>query len=143
MSRLSRGLRNRNPGNIRRSAFRYVGEVANPTDREFRQFENIAYGYRALFVLLHTYARRHRCHTIRAIINRYAPPSENNTEGYIARVVRLTSIGADEPIDTLCHDTMVALVAAISEVENGTKAVMEDIEAGWRLFGEQGSVAPQ
>jgi hypothetical protein len=29
---------------------------------------------------------------------------------------------------------MVPIVAAMSEIENGVKAVMEDVERGWGLF---------
>ena len=55
---MSRGLRNRNPGNIRRSGVRYKGEVRPSTDPAFKQFGSMALGYRAIFVLLDTYRRR-------------------------------------------------------------------------------------
>ena len=76
---LSRGLRNRNPGNIRRSGVRYKGECARSTDAEFRQFESMEWGYRAMFVLLDSYSRK-GYRTIRQMISRYAPPIENHTE---------------------------------------------------------------
>lgn len=132
----SRGLRNRNPGNIRRSGVRYKGECARSTDSEFRQFESMEWGYRAMFVLLHTYSRRHGCRTLRDMISRYAPPSENDTEAYIRRVAAATHIGADEPLDTLDGNAMTAVVAAMSEVENGTEAVRREVEWGWLLFAE-------
>ena len=56
---MSRGVRNCNPGNIRCSRVRYKGEVLPSQDREFKQFESMAYGYRAMFVLLDTYRRRY------------------------------------------------------------------------------------
>ena len=31
---------------------------------------------------------------------------------------------------------MVPIVAAMSEIENGAKAVMSDVHDGWRLFVE-------
>jgi hypothetical protein len=31
---------------------------------------------------------------------------------------------------------MIAIVAAMSEMENGTPAVLSDVELGWRLFVE-------
>ena len=52
----SRGIRNRNPGNIRRSGGHYKGEVVPSGDSEFKQFETMAWGYRAMFVLLDGYA---------------------------------------------------------------------------------------
>ena len=56
---MSRGLRNCNPGNIRQSKGRYKGEVRPSRDPAFKQFESLAWGYRAIFVLLDTYRTRH------------------------------------------------------------------------------------
>ena len=131
---MSRGLKNNNPGNIRRSKTRYVGEISPSTDAEFKQFESVAYGYRAMFVLLDSYRRRYSLSTIRQMINRYAPPSENFTEGYIRFVAQRTGIRPDEVLDTRSERDMVPIVMAMSEIENGVKAVVADVEAGWALF---------
>lgn len=50
-----RGLRNNNPLNIRRSADLWQGLRKEQSDPEFFQFESIAWGYRAAFVVLRTY----------------------------------------------------------------------------------------
>jgi hypothetical protein len=131
---MSRGLKNNNPGNIRRSRVRYVGEVSPSTDAEFKQFESVAYGYRAMFVLLDSYRRRYSLNTIRQMINRYAPPTENFTEGYIRFVAHRTGIRPDEALDTRSERDMVPIVMAMSEIENGVKAVAADVEAGWAMF---------
>lgn len=132
---MSRGLDNRNPGNIRRSGVRYKGEVES-RDPEFRAFAAVEWGYRAMFVLLHTYARRYGCRTLRQMIARYAPPSENPTEGYLRFVAERSGIGADEAVETLDGTAMRAVVAAISRFENGTEADMAAVLAGWRLFAD-------
>ena len=134
MAKMSRGLRNHNPGNIRLGSFLYKGERVQSEDSAFRQFESIEWGYRAMFVLLHTYAIKHHCRSLRDIIARYAPPSENNTEGYLRRVATSTHLSPDEAISTTDGAVMTAIVAAMSEVENGVKADMEDVWQGWRLF---------
>lgn len=131
---MSRGLRNRNPGNIRRSGVRYKGEVRPSTDPQFKQFGSMALGYRAIFVLLDTYRIRYGLDTVRTMISRWAPPSENDTAAYIDAVCRRTGLTPDRPIDTRNRATMVPLAAAISRVENGTEAVAEEVEAGWELF---------
>ena len=131
---MSRGLRNNNPGNIRLGSVRYKGERAKSSDSAFRQFESMEWGYRAMFMLLHTYAVKHNCRTLSQMINRYAPPSENHTENYLRRVAYDTHLSPDEQIDTLNAAVMTAVVAAMSEVENGTKADMATIWHGWRLF---------
>ena len=131
---MSRGLRNNNPGNIRLGSFCYKGEKAESSDTAFRQFESIEWGYRAMFVLLHTYAKKYGCHTIRQMINRYAPPIENHTDNYIRRVAYATHLSPDEEISTTDAATMTAVVAAMSEVENGVKADMTEVWRGWELF---------
>ena len=134
MTKMSRGLRNNNPGNIRLGTVRYKGERAKSSDAAFRQFESMEWGYRAMFVLLHTYALKHNCHTLRSMINRYAPPIENHTENYIRRVAYASHLSPDETISTTDRGIMTAVVAAMSEVENGVEADMATIWRGWELF---------
>ena len=131
---MSRGLRNCNPGNIRRSRVRYKGEVLPSHDKEFKQFCSMAYGYRAMFVLLDSYRSKYGLCTIRQMLNRYAPPSENFTEGYIRFVASRTGIAPNEIVNTRAARDMVPIVAAMSEIENGKAAIISDVEAGWGLF---------
>lgn len=134
MTKKSRGLRNNNPGNIRLSSVRYKGEKAQSSDVAFRQFESIEWGYRAMFVLLNTYAVKHGCRTLRTMINRYAPPIENHTDNYIRRVADDTHLDPDEVISTTDAAVMTAVVAAMSAVENGVRADMAEVWRGWELF---------
>lgn len=131
--KLPRGLRNCNPGNIRKSPTRYLGEVQPSKDPAFKQFESMAWGYRALFVLLDSYCRR-GVRTIREIISRYAPPVENYTEGYIRVVAESAGLPAESNVDMSDHDLMVRIAAAISRVENGRAAILADVEQGWQLY---------
>ena len=131
---MSRGLENRNPGNIRLSRVRYLGEVRPSRDPEFRQFESLAWGYRAVFVLLDTYRRRYGLDTLRGMIARWAPPSENRTDAYIRAVAADTGLDPDERLDTRDRRTMVPVAASISRVENGVKADLAEVERGWKLF---------
>ena len=131
---MSRGLSNCNPGNIRQSGVRYKGEVRPSRDPAFKQFESLAWGYRAVFMLLHTYRVRHGLRTIREMISRWAPPSENHTDAYIRAVAADTGLDSDERLDTHDARTMIPVAAAISRVENGTPADMRQVAEGWRLF---------
>lgn len=103
-------------------------------DPAFKAFETLAWGYRAMFVLLHTYRVRHGCQTLHQMISRYAPPMENHTENYIRAVAAATKVSPDQPLDTKRRTVMVPIVAAMSAVENGTPARMADVTAGWELF---------
>ena len=131
---MSRGLDNCNPGNIRLSAVRYKGEIRPSRDPEFRCFESVEWGYRALFVLLHTYRRRYGCRTLRAMLRRYAPPEENPTAAYLDFVARAAGVAADAEIDTLDRTVMCRIVSAISRFENGVQADPQAVGEGWRLF---------
>lgn len=134
MSQESRGIRNRNPGNIRHSSSRFKGEVEKSSDKEFKQFRGEAWGYRAIFVILNTYRTKYGLDTIRTMISRWAPPSENHTDIYVESVARRALLDPDTPIDTLQRVVMLPLVAAMSHVENGVAARWESLERGWELF---------
>ncbi|MDE6046232.1 MAG: structural protein P5 [Alistipes sp.] len=131
---MARGLTNRNPGNIRRSAVRYRGEVQPSRDPAFKQFETMAWGYRAIFVLLDTYRVRHGLRTLAEMIARWAPPTENRTDAYIRAVAERTGLPADRPLNTRDRATMIPVAAAISRVENGVDADPREVEQGWELF---------
>lgn len=131
---LPRGLRNNNPGNIRKNNIVYAGEVVPSRDDSFKQFTTMAYGYRAMFVVLHTYARRYGLDTIAKMIARYAPANENHTEAYINAVAESAGVPAHGHVTSINGDVMIPIVAAMSRVENGIPAVMADVERGWQLF---------
>lgn len=131
---LPRGLRNCNPGNIRINSTKYQGEVFPSADKAFKTFSSMAYGYRAMFVLIHTYQRKYGINTIERIIERYAPAVENHTRAYIDAVVAASGTPATSRITTTNRDVMVPIVAAMSKVENGIPAEMHDVEEGWKLF---------
>lgn len=133
---MSRGLRNCNPGNIRKSRVKYEGEVVPSRDTEFKEFSSMAYGYRAMFVLLDSYRSKYGLCTIRQMLGRYAPPTENFTEGYVRFVSSRTGIAPDEIVNTRAARDMIPIVAAMSQIENGVPAIISDIEEGWSLFSK-------
>ena len=131
---MTRGYRNNNPGNIRLDGVHWKGEKEPSTDKEFKQFETMAWGYRAAFKLLHNYQKNNGCHILSDFINRWAPPSENNTSAYVSTVAKRAGLSDVSEIDTLKGDTMRAVVSAMSYVENGVEADEADVAAGWELF---------
>ena len=138
---LPRGIRNNNPLNIRRTTKdQWKGMAEAQTDRAFVQFKSLEYGWRAAFYLLtRTYYHKYRLFTIRAIINKWAPPNENLTSTYIENVCRLTGIGPDEPIGipSVKPSRWMKLGIAMAIQENGTDSLdyfaMLD---GWELARE-------
>jgi hypothetical protein len=127
-----RGIRNNNPLNLRHSRDTFKGEKMS-TDKDFEQYESIEYGYRAAFVTLHTYLVKYGCNTIEKIIARFAPPNENNTQAYIATVVKYSGVAADEALTATSGDKYILIVSAMSFVENGVNADISQIKAGFAL----------
>ena len=123
----TRGTRNNNPLNLRHSADQWQGARKEQTDKSFVQFESMAYGYRAAWKTLDSYwkhfKRLRQPFTVRAIISRWAPPLENNTDAYVTTVLRLTSLGGNErlprPLRGIAIDKLVRLFRAMTTVECG------------------------
>jgi len=128
-----RGERNNNPGNIRLSATRWQGQV-DGTDPAFVTFATPQDGIRALAKLLRNYQTIHGLRTVRGIINRYAPPAENNTSAYVASVAAALGVSPDAPLDLNNDATLQQLVAAVIQHENGRNVYAADtIAAGVAL----------
>lgn len=131
---LPRGLRNNNPGNIRINNDLFQGEIRPSRDKSFKQFDTMAYGYRAVFKVLLNYYKNYKLDTIRKMIGRWAPENENDTEAYVKAVSDYAGIPADDPIDITDREQMIRIVAGMSKVENGRVADMPDVIAGWNLL---------
>lgn len=129
---LTRGQRNCNPLNIRKSATRFSGE-ADGTDKEFKTFRTMAWGYRAAITILNTYYKRYKLDTIGKMISRWAPSNENDTNNYIATVCRRTGIPRGQKIH-FYKSEIVAIVSAMSYMENGVNAKQSEVEEGWLMF---------
>ena len=113
-----RGIRNNNPGNIRVSAINWQGEVPG-TDKEFETFATPEDGLRALETNLSAYRDKHGLKTVRGLINRWAPPTENNTSAYVNTVAQALGVNPDDEIDTTNPQVMQTLRDAIVQHENG------------------------
>lgn len=131
----TRGLNNNNPLNIEKSKGKpWNGEIVPSQDRRFAQFESMAHGYRAAFKLLHNYQKLYGCRMLSEFINRWAPPVENNTHGYINTVAKRAGLSDVSEVDTTNECQMRKIVAAMSFVENGIPADEEQVRLGWILF---------
>jgi hypothetical protein len=129
---IPRGIRNNNPLNIR-IGNQWLGERANPNDPAFEQFVAMEYGIRAGFVLLRRYIRHYKRTNITAIIEAWAPRSENDTQTYIHVVSKRSGI---EPTEAIRYDdktTMCNLVDAMIRMECGQPVERRIIEKAYDL----------
>jgi len=139
----SRGIRNHNPGNIRLSKDKWQGLAPSQPDKEFFTFQNPVYGIRAMARILIKYQDDYGLRTIRGIIGRWAPASENNTEAYIKRVVERTGFDADQELDMHQHEYLKPLVIAIIWHENAQQPYTdEQINKGLVLAGVESTPKP-
>lgn len=129
---IPRGIRNNNPLNIRVGNV-WLGEVKNPTDPHFEQFNSMEYGLRAGFILLRRYIRHYKRLTIEDIISSWAPSNENNTKAYIDTVVKVSGIPSNRILHYSDKESMCKLIDAMCFVENGKHISMEKITKGYDL----------
>ena len=109
-----RGVRNNNPLNLT-----YLpGQGASGSDGRFGRYDTMEGGIKAAHNQLLINQDRGLT-TLAQQINRWAPPNENDTNGYVAQVAKATGIDPNAPIDM--RDTAVAgkVIAAMAQVENG------------------------
>jgi hypothetical protein len=139
-----RGIRNFNPGNIRHArGVRWQGQAEVQADTAFVQFNGPRWGIRALARVLITYQDKRRAgdgsqiDTVREIIERWAPPNENDTKAYVATVSRVLGIGPDDAVvDVYNFETMRDLVVAIIRHENGPGPLPEGLWYGYPIISD-------
>lgn len=123
-----RGVRNNNPGNIE-AGIGWKGEVGS--DGRFAQFATPEHGIRALALNAVNSQRIHGNDTVLDLINRWAPPSENNTVAYANAVAKAIGVGIDDPVDLSNPETLVKFTTAVIQHENGKQPyTAEQIAAG-------------
>lgn len=134
MTALTRGERNNNPGNIRHGS-NWQGLAAKQPDPDFCTFTDAKYGFRALAKVLLVY-RAKGFDTVRTIVERWAPPAENNTDAYVAAVAGHMGCDPDTHLDAADYTQMYPLVCAIVRHENGRNNYLRStIDAGLALAG--------
>ena len=129
-------IRNNNPLNIRRGKTLWTGESllpAPPLGECFCKFESVEWGLRAAFCLLRTYANKYRLCCVRDIINRWAPPTENDTTSYIRHVCQLSGFGGNQ---RLTEKDWPRLVKAMARMECGVDIDDETIQKSFQLYRE-------
>ena len=129
----SRGLRNDNPLNIRHGKSQWVGMREKQTDKQFVQFTERVYGYRAAFVLLRCYIGKGK-DTLGKIIAKWAPSSDgNNTQSYINYVSKSTGINARHALRFEDKKDLVEVVRSMAHMESGIIEDRKLIEEAYNL----------
>lgn len=128
----TRGVRNKNPGNIDyNQANQWQGQLKpDPAiERRFARFDTAENGIRALGKVLLTYQRKYGLKTAKAIISRWAPAVENNTAAYVRAVETNTGTLPGAEIDLTQPALMTGFVNAIIHHENAGYAYPDAVLA--------------
>ena len=127
MTTVPRGIRNNNPGNIRKGQS-WQGLSSTQTDPSFDQFISPQYGIRAIMKIMITYNSQ-GANTISKIISKWAPPNENNTQAYIDSVAQYANIDRDSIIDINDVPSWTLIIEAIIIHENGQNPYSDAVVA--------------
>jgi len=112
-----------NPLNIR-----FVGQEGASNTRGFAAFPTPEAGQAATDKQFAAYAER-GINTLTGLISRWAPPNENDTAGYIARVSKATGIDPNAPIDLRDPKQSRVIQQAMAGVEANKNGRILPLEA--------------
>lgn len=117
--KLTRGVRNNNPGNIEKG-IKWKGLAATQPDSRFATFVHPKWGFRAIArILLGDF--REGQNTVRSLIEEWSPAADptnpkGSTENYVQAVAKHLKVAADQPINV--PDKLPGLLDAIARHEN-------------------------
>lgn len=128
-----RGIRNNNPGNLKKLGnwrdWRGVAPDTDQTDSTFIKFTEPFYGIRALARTLWNYQARYNLFSVKEMISRWAPSTENKTTDYIKHAAQVLGVGVNDPVNLATDlDAHKKLVAVIIQHENGQDPYTEDLK---------------
>lgn len=105
---------NMNPGDLRwagqKGAIEGIGG--------FAKFSSEEAGLRAMAVQLKLYQDRDKLDTLRKVISKYAPSTENNTDDYLKYVSQKTGIKESDKLDFNNTATLASVMSAMTKFEN-------------------------
>lgn len=97
-------------------------------------FDAMFWGVRALAKVLLNYEDEHGLHSVRQLIDRWAPPVENDTSAYVNDVTADMKVDPDTAVNLHQLNLLMPMVKAICRHENGGDFVSEpDIAKGCSL----------
>ena len=111
-----RGLRNNNPLNLE-ATVNWTGMQGN--DGRFAVFPDMETGVAAADRNLQTYHQKYGINTVEGIVNRWAPPTENNSRAYAQTVAQKIGVDPSAPLDMADPQVRRSVLDAMADVENG------------------------
>ncbi|WP_336764170.1 hypothetical protein [Asaia sp. VD9] len=117
---MPRGIRNNNPGNLVFVGQKDAHLEAGTADPRFAEFATPQAGLNAMADQLRLYMSRDHINTVKGIISKWAPSSDNNdTASYITSVANAMHVSATQALDPDNAGQLSELMHAITKRENG------------------------
>ena len=120
------GIRNNNPMNIKHGNSKWVGMSSVQDDAIFVQFDSPMFGLRAGARLLLNYQNIYYLSSVRSIITKWAPASDDNPTNEYADYVA-EKIGVDPDMFIRVEDHLAQLLPAMVQFENGDNPYKPEI----------------
>ncbi len=125
-----RGIRNNNPGNIEDGPFAKSQPGYAGSDGRFAQFMTPEHGQNAASNLLANYGSK-GVDTVAKVVNKWAPPSDNNpTSAYAAAVAKQLGVDPNQPLPMNDPGVRQKLASAMFQFENGKPVQMASLGNG-------------
>jgi hypothetical protein len=109
----------------------------------FQQYATPEEGIKAIDENLKAYGTKHKINTLRGVISRWAPPSENDTDSYINFVSQKTGIKPDEEIDLTNPVIRHIISGPIVLQEQGLKKIKGEVQPSTQQVAEQPTEQPK
>ena len=116
MADFSRGIRNNNPFNIRKTNIKWDGKIQGK-DKEFETFDSDLMGIRAGARNSLTHFRR-GLDTVNDLVSEHAPSSENPTQSFVNFVSSKLGVGPNDKINLEDEDVLFDFVNSVIAFEN-------------------------
>lgn len=113
-----RGIRLNNPLNIEAGPFAQSIPGFQGSDGRFARFASLDQGIAAADRLLSVYGQQ-GINTVAGVINKWAPPTENNSRAYAATVAKALGVDPGAQINLADPAVRQKLIGAMAQVENG------------------------
>lgn len=123
-------VRQNNPLNIRTTNDAWQGLADPRSANGFFNFVSPEYGFRAARVIILNSYKKAGVTALAPIISRWAPPVENDTQNYIAFVVKKSGL---KESTTITKDNIAKLLYAMAIIESGKTYGMDVIERSLSL----------
>jgi hypothetical protein len=131
--RTTRGFRNNNPGNLIFVPTRnWHGRKTPRTDTKFDQFVELPYGVSAMLKVLAENIDAGK--TLKELIYKYAPPSENNTASYLNSATKKVGLSSADSKMNRTH--LKSLTITLIQLENSTTISDAEYGTAFELFNQ-------